>query len=383
MFCSLSASNNYLALAIKGIGMKIHWLSEKPKNRKAVFMACDANHLLFAYCLADHIFQVEGSKSEVSFDVVILVSPGFEKKNLLLSSQAIVGELSGFDERDIPIKSNGVYDLPSGTHGLPVNAYFRFMGIPALSVFYDRVLYFDTDIRLTKPSISLLLDEAKMRHAVASAPEFTINEIAFKQLNKDEAAYYKELAIPESAIYRNSGVLLIDAKKFSQESIWERMVDVSRKYGNRFKWLDQSLLNKTLHSEMDLMSPAYNWQVNSLSNVKFIGEVSIMHIHGEKKPWLTDELGKPYYLEFYDSYIQFCEENKVEVPNSNPCFAGHNLQKSKARQVFSQMNRMRKVYIDRKAVGLSKFLHRKHYDELASHINSLHNVSDVKGGDSE
>lgn len=317
--------------------MEISWIHGRPKADLCVFMACNREGLPFAHYLADHISKVEKLSHKV-FDIALIVSPGFKEQILLDDSNLIVGELSGFNLGSVPLRS------PIIKNPMPIETYFRFMAIPALSRFFNKALYLDTDIRLKKGAINDLLFAIKMEHAIASSPDFPL----IQDMESCSHQYIKNLNLPESSIYRSAGVLLIDIEKFMEWDVWGRMCEVIAKHSDILFYLDQSLLNKTLCSEMDLLSPIYNWHANFMPE-KFIVPPKILHYTGHMKPWGFNSEKSHFHPDLCGSYVRFKKRHK-QYANSTQILDSRYGQKynSFALNYLSHCNRLRKKFAERR-----------------------------------
>lgn len=111
----------------------------------------------------------------------------------------------------------------------------------------DKVLYLDCDIVINDDLLSLWstnIEEYQVA-AVEDAPFFKRHE---------------ELFMPSSTRYFNSGVLLINLKKWRESNISQKILDFLVKFPERRLYNDQDGLNAILHSQWKRLPPIFNQQ---------------------------------------------------------------------------------------------------------------------------
>ena len=193
-----------------------------------------------------------------------------------------------------------------------------------LSPDYERVLYLDCD--------TLILDD--------------LSELYNTDLHKNVAGgvldafskwHYKALGLGENDIYINSGVMLIDLKRWKEEKIENRYIYEIIKRNGEILQGDQGLINIVLKGKVqmlpvryDLMCYNYDFSYNEMMTYRKpfkyykeqdISEAkespAIIHFttsYASMRPWQRDDCDHPYarkWVKLYNSNgfeVEDCEE---------------------------------------------------------------------------
>lgn len=83
------------------------------------------------------------------------------------------------------------------------------------------------------------------------------------------------------APYFNTGVMVVDLKRWRAEHIESRALELAGKAGERGRWYDQTVINYLLPGGIGLLPETWNWQKESFSE-----KADIVHFTTGKKPWL-------------------------------------------------------------------------------------------------
>lgn len=153
----------------------------------------------------------------------------------------------------------------------------------------SRVLYLDGDLVVLK-NLRSLYDYKLDEHSPLGAISDTYYYDSVKQnaLSDDAKEYF------------NSGVLLIDLKKWRDELIRGKMVDCALEHLSTFKMLDQDVINCVLQNRITSLPIKFNTLISWYENAAYVlslGERSIpnfleeiedpvvCHYIGSQKPW--------------------------------------------------------------------------------------------------
>lgn len=105
---------------------------------------------------------------------------------------------------------------------------------------------------------------------------------------------YSALTIPKSSGYFNSGVMVINIKKWREHDISNKVIQFIKENPKKILLLDQDGLNKVLQDKWMPLNPKWNYQTAHIG--KLIIEPSIIHYTTRKKPWNSDHpLSKAYF----------------------------------------------------------------------------------------
>lgn len=175
------------------------------------------------------------------------------------------------------------YDLYSVSH-FSKEMYYRLL-IPEILNKYNKVLYLDCDILIQK-DISNIYNE--------NIEEYIMGVI--KNPQNINLTKYKEnvLNIKENE-YFNSGVLLINNKKFRENNIKQKCFNILQKH-QKFYCPDQDILNISCNGAVKYLDERWNFQWGHLFNLSVLKEGKkdylktsqnpfIIHFTTGKKPW--------------------------------------------------------------------------------------------------
>jgi lipopolysaccharide biosynthesis glycosyltransferase len=179
----------------------------------------------------------------------------------------------------------------------------------------DRFIYLDCDL-LIRSSISELWMtdlQDKIIGAVKDPTPLSLER-------------YLTLGIPSSNEYFNSGVLLIDAKKWREKFCSQRIIDKLGELGEKAIYWDQDGLNASMYNEWFPLDRQWNIQSHDIAlaqkrNIRNISKYlapRIIHFTGNLKPWnykSSNPFKKEYYqfLKLTDFYLTHRPLNKTPM----------------------------------------------------------------------
>jgi lipopolysaccharide biosynthesis glycosyltransferase len=174
----------------------------------------------------------------------------------------------------------------------PVNQYFSSaifyrLTVPNLFPKLDRVIYLDCDV-VVDGDIAKLWNENLYDRALG-----VVDERNFYKISADK----KKVGFTEETCYFNSGVLLIDCKKFNELKILERTIKCISNSKFPLQLPDQDAMNMCLsEDDYSLLSPKYNFIPLSIlfeKTPKTFENPIILHY----------TVAKPYY--FSERFLKF------------------------------------------------------------------------------
>ena len=306
-----------------------------------VFLAADDNYAPFVATTMASILK--NTKSHIDFYVL---SDGITAKNKV----KIANErkwFKNFSLRFIDIDKK--LEKLSGRNSLSRATFGRFF-IPELVPSIKKVLYLDVDM-IVKKDIKKLYDVDLDKYAFAAVAEaLRIQKNCNDRLNK-----YFSAGIPSNHRYFNAGMLLINAEKWREERIKDKLMEIALKYSGdkNFLYLDQDALNinfannykevnKIMNNELHILNIYLDEEKNNgITEAKLIDDTIVLHYSGGgEKPWLNNRV--KYANEFWKivPYTDFADEIK---------------------QIHDNSQRDMKImqHIDRNAAKINKYVRRK------------------------
>jgi lipopolysaccharide biosynthesis glycosyltransferase len=168
-------------------------------------------------------------------------------------------------------------DLPLSNHASLAN-YYRLLIAQILPKNIDKILYLDSDTVIIN-SIQDLYD-------------LEINQSYLAALGSKTAVGQSRRLQLKSQGYFNTGVMLINLKRWRENNIGECALKFAKHNPSMMKWWDQDALNKIIDGEFYTLDKKWNYTIdlsvppknNSNINNTNINPV-IIHFVGALKPW--------------------------------------------------------------------------------------------------
>lgn len=204
----------------------------------------------------------------------------------------IVGNLS--EENQLRIK-NSLENYPAEVIFFPVSetqfkgfklysyfkkeAYYRLLLPELLDTNLEKVIYLDSDI-IVKHDIIGLWNVNIDDYFLAAVQD------AGRCASK---ARRRVLSIPLKAGYFNSGVLVLNLKKWREDNTADQVIQFAKQNPRKLKYIDQDAMNATLYSKWLKLHPKWNYLTARIRKRKIIKDPSIIHFAGPKKPWKSSK----------------------------------------------------------------------------------------------
>ena len=202
-------------------------------------------------------------------------------------------------------------------------AYFRLALADIMPDDIEKVIYLDVDLLVYDDIKNLWQNDIK-KYALAAVPDFGI--MASNRLCRQKK---EVIGLPKGKAYFNSGVLLINLKKWRQENYTKQILEIINE--NQFPHHDQDALNKlfmnnwlTLDLRWNIIPPVYNLFPKVLFNKFFRKQAleakrnpAIVHYAGRYKPWEFT-----YHQGFNDMYYKYLKktffaDERMPQPSKN------------------------------------------------------------------
>ncbi|EPI00894.1 MULTISPECIES: glycosyltransferase family 8 protein [unclassified Enterococcus] len=190
---------------------------------------------------------------------------------------------------------------------ITTTAYLR-ISLPELleEYHYEKVLYVDSDT-LVLSDITELYDEDLEGKVIGAV------------IDPGQAKALGRLGIDSDDYYFNSGVMLVDLKKWREQNITQKTIQYLRTNGDRIIYHDQDALNAVLYENWKSVHPKWNMQSSLIFNKhKAPNETyerlykegneapAIVHFTGHDKPWNTLE-----YHPYKEIYLEELSKSKL------------------------------------------------------------------------
>lgn len=220
--------------------------------------------------------------------------------------------IKDFSIEFIPIDEKAFEQCPLMGNHITIATYFRFM-IPSLLPNLDKVLYLDCDM-VINCSLSELFDENVDDYWIAGVEDLGYFEDR-RKLNRETQSFYI-----------NAGLILINAKKWREDDIQEKLFDFAVNSTDILVHQDQDVINMVLNKKSKPLDVKWNVQDSfyrcgsrefhpQAEKFKWASKKpAIIHYTGKVKPW--DDYLTLQNSDLYLKYLR-CTEWKNVLPSES------------------------------------------------------------------
>ncbi|MGC6769262.1 glycosyltransferase family 8 protein [Enterococcus sp. LJL128] len=216
----------------------------------------------------------------------------------------------------LPVDNSLYADFLVSDH-ITTTAYFR-ISLPKLLKDYEytKVLYIDAD--------TLILDDVRKLYDCPLQ-----DKVIGAVIDPGQTKALARLGIESQDYYFNSGVLLVDLKKWNEKRITEKTLAFLTEHGDKIIYHDQDALNAVLYEQWAPLHPRWNMQTSLVferhpapnEHYQMLykegnDDPAIIHFTGHDKPWntLVDHPYQQLYMEKLGASI-FKNTKKEVVSN--------------------------------------------------------------------
>ena len=179
---------------------------------------------------------------------------------------------------DLKKTFNGFAEI-NGGYKITTDMYSRLL-IPDLKPTIDKAIYLDIDVCVVG-DIENLYKITLADNSLGAVKSHYIT----KTMDKQQQTFYSSLDN-----YFNSGVLLINCKKWRDTNAFNKLVKLFKKNNSLYSLYDQDLLNDYFKNDVKILDLKFNYHSfnNPKSTVKenTTRNITIIHYSGKIKPWI-------------------------------------------------------------------------------------------------
>ncbi len=321
-----------------------------------IFFTADNNYA--KYLAVSIVSIVVNTESPVHF---YILDGGISEHNK--NRIACLQKIKSFEIEYIPIDCSRFNHVPkSSQKHISDNTNYRFL-ISSLKPDLDKCIFLDADLVAQGDIAQLWHVDVTNDYMAAVTDQFPLKP----------NSWAKKLPLPENYIYVNTGVSVMNLKKWREDRIEEKLFDNLEKYRNLLWFPDQDTLNITLAPHVQYLPHIFNampvqrYYDMDQKKEAFSNPV-ILHWAGPKKPWKKPwvEMSHVYFhfarmTPFYEEilYVNLAErEEKTRVVEKNSTVSQRilkdALQYGKLRRRYYRYRFLSKIMLGKK---------RKHYEE--------------------
>ncbi len=180
--------------------------------------------------------------------------------------------------------------LPSDRTSYPLNIFMRIFIPHFIPEGTRKVLYLDVDM-VVNTDISKLWYTDIDNYVMAAATDSICVYI------KNNVKNYKELGLPGDSKYFNSGLLLINIKKWLEKDITRKVIQTINENRKYSFFGDQYGLNVNLVDQWYELDPLWNYYASGDHPEPYI----VHYFH--RKPFYTSYFNNPFYKELFYNYL--------------------------------------------------------------------------------
>lgn len=267
--------------------------SAVPAETIHVVAATDDN---YAQHLTVMLMSLFASCRSRPVQVHVLVPPSFTMRGHV--EDALKADASRVEF--ISVADSTVRQLKTSV-SLPPSSYYRVLVGEILPASVRRIVYLDCDL-LVRSDLADMWDAPLGNNIAAACPD----------TGGDAGIVLHVLDLPKTALYFNSGVMLIDLDRWRRENVGQQVIDFAREHPDLLTWGDQCALNwvlrdrwKPLGNEWNVQTPSFGCGVKG--DLYFYKPAPpaamagrIIHFTGWGRPWnyMSEHPFKPLYQHY-------------------------------------------------------------------------------------
>jgi lipopolysaccharide biosynthesis glycosyltransferase len=187
-----------------------------------------------------------------------------------------------------------------------LESYYRLLLPDVLPQELDKVIYLDSDL-VVHQDISKLWDLEIANTSLLAVPElFPASE---RVSSSAGIRLYRELELPSELKFFNSGVMLINLKKWRHEHVSAQALIYLDAAAQYLRWHDQEALNAVLAGDWTELDSRWNVTMHAVRSsaetrryADLIQNPYIVHFNSARKPWQPD-----FSLGFQDLFYHYLD----------------------------------------------------------------------------
>lgn len=244
----------------------------------AVFFAADETYLELAWVAAREAAKEAGR----IFDVWLLLKAGLEQNIAPPPGVRVCG-----------IELPAPFNAAGGPAHMSCFTYARLLAADEWLSGYDRLVYMDSDTRITGPLNPLFALD--LRENIAAMAEDCGRHLGDAGGREDWDDYRAATGLPMQGSYFNAGVFLLEARQWRAEALGAQARAMVATRGERLRFMDQDVLNVLLAGRIAELSPRWNFGTHYMRlGLEGIVQPHILHYLNVLKPWRDPEWAALY-----------------------------------------------------------------------------------------
>lgn len=289
--------------------------SSHVKESIAVVCAADDKYAMPLAVMARSVLENLKSDRNVIFFIIDGGICNRNKNKILKSLNSKKCEIIFLSKPDVlirDIEAAHQYCVIEGIENkkhLSVAAYYRLLIAELLPQQFEKAIYLDCDLIVQEDLDKLWQIDLEENYLLA-VPDMWIHSISAH----NGLINYQELGVDANAKYFNSGVIVINLKKWRTERIFAKAVEYFKTNKSYVRFHDQDILNAILAGKWKEVDPRWNvtpgiseypsWEVSPFAEDVYnnlLNEPFIIHFAAAAKPWNSlDAEFKEHFFRYVD-----------------------------------------------------------------------------------
>lgn len=255
--------------------------------KNVIAMGCSN---LYAPYLAVYLKSIYAhSNSEEQYDIVVLES-GISK--LTKEKLREMEHSKNISLRFINVEYLfSKFELPISASNFSKECYYR-LALGTIFKNYDKAIFTDIDL-IVKFNINDLFNIDLHGNPMACCVEISLKPDVALQ---DQKVYLRE-NFGDDSTYYNTGVMLVDIKRFNQTTTLEDLIQASVQ--KTYRWQEQCVINKLFAGKITPLREEYNFEIYDyfynnfhptyVKYMKLLSNAKIYHFLASRKVWFYPE----------------------------------------------------------------------------------------------
>lgn len=169
-------------------------------------------------------------------------------------------------------------------------AYYRIMIPDLLGEEISKALYLDCDM-IVRTDLSKLWKINIDSYDLAAVDESRVLP------EQDRGTRMYRLSLPSESYYFNSGLLLINLKRWREQKISSQVIQFIKANPEKLALLDQDALNAVLYNRWLRLDDKWNYTTSHCAELP-LEKAAILHFTGPDKPWNSKSPFRKEYLKY-------------------------------------------------------------------------------------
>jgi lipopolysaccharide biosynthesis glycosyltransferase len=168
---------------------------------------------------------------------------------------------------------------------------------------YERIITMDSDVMAAREGVAPLAAVDLGPYAFAAAPDMIYYMDFGSPLAGEFRAHRQAIGLDAETPYFNSGVMVIDRRRWVDEELGRRAIDLAISNA-KLRWIEQDALNVLVKGRFARLSPRWDFMGDFLllDLEKELAPV-LYHFVNRPKPWQKGYAGEARYCRFYADWF--------------------------------------------------------------------------------